>query len=245
MPIIDVYAHLGSWAFPTRSIGVEPTNKLLEKFDIEKCALAAAEAVVSNFMEGNRKLAAAIEGQPRLLGYVVVNPNYVEESIEEMRKYLGKSQFVGLYFHSEYCGHLLNTLASKEVLTAARRYGKPVLVHTWGADSVEAMVEVAQEYRALKFIMAHMGGHDWHLGIDAAKENLNIYVVPTSAHNERDKLRSAIAGMGERGDRRILFGSGHPLTSPASVLGMVRDADLTPRQREQILYLNAKELFGL
>jgi predicted TIM-barrel fold metal-dependent hydrolase len=29
------------------------------------------------------------------------------------------------------------------------------------------------------------------------------------------------------------------------VLGMVRDADLTPRQREQILYLNAKELFGL
>jgi hypothetical protein len=224
---------------------VEPTNQLLQKFDVEKGAFAAVEAVVSNFIEGNRKLAAAIEGQARLLGYVVINPNYVEESVEEMRKYLGKSQFVGIYFHNEYCGQLINTLASKEILTAARRYGKVVLVHTWGSDGVTAVVEVAQEYRALNFIMAHMGGHDWHLGIDAAKENLNIFVVPTSAHNERDKLRSAIAGMGERGDRRILFGSGLPLTNPASVLGMMRDADLTQRQRERILYLNAKELFGL
>jgi hypothetical protein len=245
MPIIDVHAHLGSWAFPTRSVTVEATSKLLEKFDIEKCALASAEAVVSNFVEGNRKLSEMINGQPRMLGYMVVNPNYVEQSVEEMRKYLSKSQFVGIYFHNEYCGQPINTLASKEVLTAARRYGKPVMAHTWGRDNVEALVEVAQEYRALNFIMAHMGGHDWHIGIDAAKENLNIFVVPTSPHNERDKLRSAVVGMGERGDRRVLFGSGHPLTSPASALGMIRDADLTPRQRERILYLNAKELFGL
>lgn len=242
MPVIDVHAHFGSWPFAIRGWDRNYTNGLLERYEIEKCIFSSSEAVVSNFMEGNRKLAEAIVDQPRMLGYVVVNPNYVEESVEEMRKYLPKPNFVGVKFHNAYSKQMINTPASKEILNSSRRYAKPVLSHTWGVDGVNALLEAAKEFKTLNFIMAHMGGNAWQYAIEIAEPILNIFLEPASSLCDRDKVRTAVERIG---DRRFLFGSDLTLINPAAMLGMIHDADLRPAQKERILYRNAKELFGI
>lgn len=242
MPIIDVHAHWGTWPFPIRANSIADINAMLERFDIEKCILSSTEAIVHDFVKGNRLLADAISGQPRLLGYVTINPNYVDISSEELKKYLTKENFVGVKFHCEYTGKTITAPETRECFKACRRYDKPILVHCFGQAAVAQLVEIAVEFQSLNFIMGHMGGGDWRAGVEAAAEHFNVFVEPCASLADRDKIRYAIDKMG---DRRVLFGSDQTLINPAFVAGMVRDADVTLQQKERIFYRNAKELFGL
>ncbi len=241
MPTIDVHGQLGAQPLATRGGDLESLNALLARFDIEKCVVAAAEAIRANFVEGNRKLAEAIVGQPRLVGYVVVNGNYVEASLEEQRKYLGKAAFAGLYFDGKATNQNIASLEMNEVLNAARRYSKPIWVRADCRASVESLLNAAKSFKALNFIMGGMGGRDWQYALFAAEPCLNIYIDPSGGPGDRDQLRAAV----ERGfERRLVFGSGAGRSHPARLLGLVKDSDLRPSQKERILTANAKELFG-
>lgn len=242
MPIIDVHAHLGSWQFPTQPRSVEDIDKYLQRFGIEKACFSSAEAILCSFTSGNVRLFKEIEGRDRFLGYCVVNANYVDESVEEMKKYMDKSQCFGLKMHSGYSGQPPNSPGSMEILNAARRYGKPVLMHCYTASDCRAMDEVATEFTTLKFIMGHMGGPDWTPALRVAEELLNLYLDPCGSHAERDKIKEAYDTVGPR---RVVFGSDLMLINPAFVAGMVMGSDIPDRDKERLLYTNAKEAFGL
>jgi len=242
MPIIDVHAHYGSWQFPTQTRNVEAIDKYLQRFNIEKACFSSAEAILCNFVSGNARLFKDIAGQERFHGYCTINPNYVDESVEEMKKYMSKSQCFGLKMHSSYSGQRANSEGSKEILQAARRYGKPVLAHTWGEADCHALAEVAQEIDTLKFIMGHMGGPDWGTALVAAGEILNIYFEPCCSLAERDKIKEVYDVVGPR---RIVFGSDLMLINPAFVAGMVMGSDIPDRDKERIMYTNAKAAFDM
>ncbi|MBI3920512.1 MAG: amidohydrolase family protein [Armatimonadetes bacterium] len=242
MPVIDVHAHWGVFPFATRMASVADINGILERFDIEKCLLSSAEAIVHDFVKGNQLLAEAIAGQPRLLGYVTINPNYIEASLEELKKYLYKENFVGVKFHTEYTGVAINAPETNECFNACRRYDKPILIHCFGSQQVEQLLAVVEEFQSLNFIMGHMGGNAWKDGVEQAAEHFNLFLEPCATLADRDKIHYAIDKMG---DRRVLFGSDLTLINPAFVAGMVRDANISVQQKERMFYKNAKELFKL
>jgi len=242
MPIIDVHAHYGTWQFPTQTRTPDALDSYLQRFGIETACFSSVEAILSNFVTGNARLFKDLAGHNRFRAYCTVNANYVDESIAEMKKYMSKSQCFGLKIHTSYSGQRVNSPGTKEILNAARRYGKPVLVHTWGAADCEAMAEVAQEFTTLKFIMGHMGGQKWQPALDAASQLLNLYLEPCGSYAERDKIREAYDTVGAK---RIVFGSDLMLINPAFVAGMVMGSDIPDRDKERIMYTNAKEVFGL
>lgn len=241
MGIIDVHAHLGRLPFPIPDGTVQLLKELCEQHEIEKVMVSSVEAIMCDMVSGNAKLAEAIAGDELFLGYVTINPNYLEESMAEMRKYLYLKNFVGAKLHPSYSGQPLSSERTYELVKAYRRYDKPLLVHTYSVSDALALTQLTKQFPELVLIMAHMGGAQWEDAIRVVEKHPRIFVEPCSSIPDRDKLRFAIDKLGPR---RVLFGSDMPLLHPSVTLGMIIDADLTDSQREAILCRNAKYLFG-
>jgi hypothetical protein len=240
MPIIDVHAHLGGTAwFQADRDGL---LRAMQRAGIQQMAVSSRLAIASNFAEGNFKLKAALDGVPQLLGYVVVNPAYTEASVQEMRRYLGARNFVGIKIHPRASGQALDSAATRGLVNSFRRYQKPILAHVWGEEDVRALDTLAQECPTVKLIAAHAGGDAWAACLALAERQLNILLEPFTGGAERDKLEEGVERIGAH---RILFGTNFPVLNPGVALGMVADSRLSEADKNLILGGNAAKLFGL
>ncbi|MCK4307404.1 amidohydrolase [candidate division WOR-3 bacterium] len=243
MKIIDVHAHYGKWFILTNKNSMKDTLEIMRKYSIEKAILSSSLAIIYDFVEGNRELAKAIKGYKNLFGYVFLNPNYLELSLREMKKYLSKKNFVGLKLYSNgYINQPLNCKGHEKFLEVlAKDYPEKgiILFHCW-FQSVSQLIELAKEFPTLKFIMGHMGGIEWKEVVEKVKEVKNVYLEICSGYPLRNKIEDAVKAVGAQ---RILFGSDMTLLDPGSSLGMVLDAEISLEKKERILYKNAKELF--
>ena len=75
MPLIDIHAHWGEWPFGCKPQTVEDLCAMLDRYDISAMLFSSSKAIQYDMEEGNRKLFAFLEADPRLYGYVTVNPN--------------------------------------------------------------------------------------------------------------------------------------------------------------------------
>ena len=239
--IIDVHAHYGKWFFAIEATGIKDMLHILDKYGIKRCILSSSLAVVYDFREGNAELDQILDKDERLLGYVVVNCNYLRESRRALGRYLSKNKFVGVKMHPTYTRQPINSLASMAMMDIIEEYGVPLLLHTYGAETAQ-VEEAAKAHPDLKIIMGHMGGDMWLKAIEVAKRTPNTWLELCCSCQETGKVEQAVEAVGAQ---RMLFGSDLTLIDPAWTLGMVKDAHITAKEREMILRGNAKQLFGL
>lgn len=244
MNIIDVHTHYGKWPFPMANVSPTEMVATLKRWDIQTAVVSSSLAIVYDFREGNRALAEAIESQPELLGYVVLNLNYPEESAREMETYLARPGFVGVKIHPLYCRQKINSPNGQWLAAKMAEYGRPLLLHTYSSplESPWNVVPIARAFPSLPIIVAHMGGDAWQEGIAVAKEAPNLYLEPCATWADADKVAVAVR---EIGAERMLFGSDYTLFDPGHTLGMIEDAGLSAEERALILYGNAARLFQL
>jgi uncharacterized protein len=240
MPIIDVHAHLGTG--PWLIADQDALLRAMQRARIDTAVVSSRLAVASNFAEGNFKLKTVLETAPQLLGYLVVNPTYVEQSITEMRRYLGTPRFVGVKLHPDASGQPLDSAATREVVNAYRRYAKPLLVHVWGSAQVRALEALAAEAPTVKMIVAHAGGDAFAECLALATKCLNLLLEPFTGGADQGKIEEAVAKIGAH---RVLFGTNFPTLNPGVALGMLADAGISEAERAQILSGNAAKLFQL
>lgn len=171
MKLIDIHVYYGRWGFPIRPFDVNEIIDLMNDANVEKAVAMSALALSYDMQRGNKELAEAIEPYDRLLGYVYVNGNYIEESIEEVKKHLSSPKFVGVKYHPELSFVPPNAPQCEPLWDLIEQeYNKPVLVHTWSMAEhnndipsalPEYVAEVARSHPGLKVIMGHMGGPGW------------------------------------------------------------------------------------
>jgi predicted TIM-barrel fold metal-dependent hydrolase len=244
MKIVDTHVHFGDWMFPIPRVGPEKLLSYMDLYQIEYSIVSSSRAILYDFVEGNRELLAIIMNYSRLWGYIVLNPHYPEESFREVEKYQNETKFVGFKFHPEQQAYRMNGKNAIKLLhhISNTRSELPVLIHTFGKESVENAGEAGALFPNLKIIMAHMGGETWQEGIDMAACCPNIYLDPCCSFSDADKIKTAVKTLGAD---RILFGSDATLLDPGFTIGMLRDAGITESQTEQIAYKNALKLFNL
>ncbi len=243
MEIIDSHCHLGNWPFPQDNLSAAELAAGLRSAGISKGICSSGLAIVYDFREGNRVLAAAVAAHPGLFGYVTINLNYAAEGIAEVDHYRGQPGFVGAKIHPMYSRQPLSSPAGREVVAALAERQYPLLVHTYSSavESPWAVVSVAREHPDLPIIMAHMGGDRWWEGLEAARESPNLYVDPCATWADADKVACAVR---ELGADRVLFGSDYPLFNAGYTLGMIEDAAIAEEERALILHGNAQRIFG-
>ncbi|MCD4823515.1 MAG: amidohydrolase [Phycisphaerae bacterium] len=234
--IIDTHGHYGEWAFASKGHSVEYLVELLERYGIDTCILSSSLGVVYDFREGNSSLASTIQNYPQLLGYIVLNPNYLTESIQELEKYAHNEKFVGIKIHSDYTAQEPNFREYVELLRVVdEKYPQPLLVHVM---DTAALAEAAVMFPKLNFIAAHMGEINWKRSIKNFGKLQNVYVDISGASD-----KSIEEGIESMGVSRILFGTDLTLISPAEAMGKVYDANISEKDRELIFSENARALF--
>jgi hypothetical protein len=237
MKIIDVHGHLGRWPFPSAAAGARDALALMDRCGIERCIFSSALAIVHDMREGNRELENQIRGERRLHGYVVLNPNDVESSCQELDRYYRNPQFVGAKIHMAYSRQSGVSDGMRSLLREVARRGKPVLIHPSG--DLRALCKACADTEGLAVIIAHGGGRE---GMEIAARTPNIYLEFCSSFPARDKIEEAFRRVD---NSRLLFGTDLTLIDPALTLGMAMDAEISEEQRRLMLWDNAAALFGI
>jgi len=237
--IIDVHCHYGAWPFAMDNFGVDQIKEYLDRFNVTKAIFSSSKAIVYDFREGNRELVEFLEKDERFYGYLVLNPNYLEESIEEVDRYLDNEKIVGIKLHPAYSKVNLEDERTIEIIEHFSKSNLIYLIHIWGVSMATQLARVARQFPDVRFIMGHTGGDVWFDCLDIVKPYPNIYVEPCSSYADRDKVRMSIDTVGLD---RVLFGTDFTLINPVFVIGMVESSGLTEEEKSHIYYKNSIKL---
>lgn len=240
---IDIHAHYGKWPFAGRDAEIEDIKTAMEKHGIQAFFLSSSKAIMYDFIKGNQEMFADIAGVRGLYGYVVVNPNYIEESLDEIRKYISHPKFIGIKYHPEYCKKPIDCEEMIPLFQMMEALNVPVLIHTFG-DGLSSPLQLRNintRYPNLKLIAAHMGGNRFDLGIQLAKHtNHNVVLEICSTDISYDKIKMAVDAAGVE---RVLFGTDYSLFDPSYTIGAVESSQLTDMEKEMLFRKNALKIF--
>ncbi len=243
MPLLDAYAELGWWSVQNRD-GDEMAvfERFADRYNIATICLASAEAMRGDLVLGNRRVAEVVTQNPRFRGYVVANPNHLETSAEEMKRYLTGAGFIGIVLPPPSLSHPLNSWRTLELVKMARRYDCPFVAFVETSEDAQALVNLTKSFPGIRFLMVPLKGSDWWAALKIVEDVANISVVVTGLLTERGIVEQATTLLG---DRRVLWGSALTRVHPACSLGMLQEAELTERQRTMIVETNARHWLGL
>lgn len=245
--IIDVHGHLGEYHafYNPRQGSAQAIVEMLDKLGVECAFLSTNIGFAADFKRGNAQMAEAIKEFPeRIYGYVVLNPNYMEDMLPELKKYEDNQGFKGIKFHISFNKTPVSSPKYTPAFTYADEHDLVVLQHTYGIDGALAVAPLADMYPNAKFIIAHS-----EVGIDSVERLAD-------AVNCRDNLYvdTAMAGAAEGSiellakyvdTKKILYGSDVAFYSPNFTLGRIALADLDDEVKLDILGRNAAKIFGI
>jgi uncharacterized protein len=243
MPIFDVYCEWGASRWTTGDM-TELADKL-GRAGVTHAGVASLLAARSNFLEGNYKLNAALQSPPqgpRLFGYLTLNPNYPDQSGQDLKRYMSSRAWIGARLDPDTSGQPLESVATDDLIQSYRRYVKPLVVHVSGESEVQHLGEVARAVPQMKIVVLHAGGDAWVDCLALAKKQLNLILEPCSGGTDRGKIEQAVELIGAH---RVVFGSGYPRQAPGAALGAVADARIAEHDRAAVLSGTAMRLFGL
>ena len=245
MKKIDVHAHTGKWGFPGRMArDLKQFRREMDVLEIERYVISDGIAVFYDMEEGNKRLFDSIENENGLYGYVVVNGNYIKESLLEIQKYENHKKFVGIKFGPPYCEVHNSSPVMNPIFDYLERNDIPILFHCLGEEEVstpEGLLEVNNNFPNMKILAGHMGGYEYERAIACAESGNENYLLEICGTNSSvDKIKLAVDAIGKE---RILFGSDYSLLSAAPDVGRVLDANITDDDREHIFYKNAVRVF--
>lgn len=222
-----------------RPYGKDGLLKAMERYSIETAVLTSRLAIECDFKKGNEDLHEVLKTDDRLYGYLVANPNYPEETIEQMRERMNSPKFLAAAFYSGATKVYPNVEDYEEILNGYRRFTKPVFVHTTCIEAVDAVDEMAKAFPTIKFILGGMGGPDWKRAINVADRRVNV-LLETSGSYDSEKIGDAVKRVGAH---RILFGSDQPFADPASMLALIKSSGISDESMARIAGQNARKLF--
>lgn len=236
-----MHAHLHPLPLPIRHFGTDDLLRVMARHEIRLTLVSSSDAVAYDMAAGNAALSRDIESHEQLRGYVFANPNYVQESCEELRRYLELPHFVGVKLRSGACvSKPLSCREHYEILTlVSHEYPWAlILVHCSENDAGDfaALGELAKRFPELTFIAGHMGAGRWREALPLLSAETNIVAEISAPIAARPRIEDAVGIMGPE---RVVFGSDFPLISQAYTIGAVQDAAIPQQHREMILFDNA------
>ncbi len=239
MSIIDLNADIGTtplWGVPFSEANLK---RVMQKYSVDYSLISSTIGCSCDFTRGNQQVASIVKNSPELFGCAIVNIHYPEQSHKELHKYLMDENFAGIIITSGDPSRYITLEEADDILNSYRRFTKPVFLEVKDKYAALAANEIAKAFPIMKFILLGMGGRDWRMTTMLAEKTLNL-VLEVSGSFSPDKIAFAVEHIGAH---RMVYGSGLPYVDPASVKGLVEDAEISDSDKRLIFSGSAKRIF--
>lgn len=157
----------------------------MDKAEVERAVIAPPDRFLAVYnREGNdRMLTAAQAHKRRFIPACSVNPWYGRSAVEELCRALGEGARM-LVLHPFVQGFSANDELVFSLLDEVAEHKVPVYIHTGppGNSTPWQVVDLAERYAAVDFIMGHCGATDfWNDVVDAGRRCENAYLESSMA----------------------------------------------------------------
>jgi hypothetical protein len=247
LEIIDAHAHLGLLSgFYHRDPSPERMIREMFALGIDQTAISPHMGLQYSASQGNALMYQTITKYPqRFLGYITANPHYPAETEQDLARYWGQKNIVGIKIHpaSHNCG--VTDARYVPVWEFAQAHGVPLLSHTWGGTNCAPRFfgPLAEKYPAITFILGHMGGSYQGVrdAIAVSREHANIYIEMCGWEFSETWLEDIVA---QAGADKVLFGTDSPWHNPAFSFGRLAYARISDDDKVKIFGQNFKKLIA-
>ena len=256
MKIWDLHAHLTARGSTPEEV-MELLVRTADRVGIERiCVYMGMSFKLTPTPEELRRqndqvLRAIARFPDRAFGFVYLNPNYLEVSLEELNRCVAEGPMVGVKL---WVATRASSPKLDPIVERAAELDAVIFQHTWdklggdpaqsgggnlpGESTVQDLVELATRYPDYPFVMGHAGG-DWQRGVRAVRAHENILVGVAGGDPERGMVEMAVR---ELGAERVLYGSDVAGRSFGSQLAKVYGARISEEERELIFSGNLRRL---
>jgi predicted TIM-barrel fold metal-dependent hydrolase len=249
-PVIwDLHCHITSASGNTPE---ERTANLLEFADrlgIHRLMLSLGYPLLENpspeqLRETNDQVLRALKRWPaRTLGFVYLNPNHLDFSLQEFDRCVRDGPMVGVKL---WVARRCNASELNPIVERAISVKAVILQHTWlkvggngpGESTPQDLAELARRHSDAVLVDAHTGG-DWELGIRAIRSTKNVSTCMAGFDPTSGCVEMAVR---ELGAERVLYGSDAAGRSFASQLAKVIGAAIPESARTLILGGNLRRM---
>jgi uncharacterized protein len=182
----------------------------------------------------------------RVRGYCVVNPNFQNHALEELRRCLDRGM-IGIKLAAS---RRANDCLLDPICRVAAERGVPVLHHIWqhrrldypGQEASDAaeLVELASRHQDVRFLLAHIGGGgDWIHSLAEVQNAPNVYVDLSGSGVDGGMLEACLEIVGVE---RLLWGCDLTIDTGWAKLRYL-ERILAPPELELVRWRNAARIF--
>lgn len=238
----DVHTHYGPLAFDVPAVAAD--QLLAELAGVGTTALTGSSTIgiFADPVAGNAAMVEAVGRDGGQRGYLVADPNDLDLTADQIRRFGERPGVIGVKIHSEWSGVPTASRAMRDLFKLLADFGRPVKIHNAGPDWETSLREIARSHPRLPIIIAHGGpGTPTAAGAQVAADCERVFVELSSSFADLAATREAVR---IAGPERLLFGTDAPLIEPAFVLGTYQDADIPSTDLDRVYWTNASALFG-
>jgi predicted TIM-barrel fold metal-dependent hydrolase len=192
----------------------------------------------------NNDVLEAVAAHPgRLFGFVYLNPNHVQKSLDELERCVADGPMTGVKL---WVARKCSDPQIDPIIQRAAELKAVIFQHTWlktsgndpGESTPEDVALLAARFPEAPLICGHTGGN-WERGIAAVRDSPNVSLGfggfdPTAGATEM--------AVREMGAGRVLYGSDAPGRSYASQLAKILGANISQQEKDLILGHNLKKM---
>jgi predicted TIM-barrel fold metal-dependent hydrolase len=241
---VDVHTHSGPLRWDTPDLPNEELVTELHRQTNTRYAVASSIlGIASDTEAGNREMVEGCKTIEGRVGYLVADPNDIEATRDQIRRWGGAPGIVGAKIHCQWSHNLTGSRNIWELFKVLADFGKPVKIHNDGDDWDDHLFRIAQEHPKLPIVIAHGGlGFPDLPGARLSARADNVYLEMCSSFAQIPTVREVVKIVPRH---KFLFGTDAPLLDPSFVLGTYQDAWIPDDQQDAVYYDNAVRLYGL
>lgn len=225
------------------------SQKLLEsgsKINVTNYVVHSAATGAAQVESINNFIISEVSQHKEFIGFGTMHPDY--DNFEAELKRIKEAGLKGIKLHADFQKFKMDEERMDPIYELCTSLGLIVLVHAgdyrFDYTGPKRLLNLHEKHPEMKFVAAHFGGYtQW----DEAFEYLagkNIY-FDTSSTLWKLPLAKAMEMIKKHGTDKFLFGSDYPMWDHAEELARFDTLKLSSKEKEDILYNNAKCLLNL
>ncbi len=255
--IIDSHTHFTTPGVMTIDSSMECMIKTLDRFGID-AMISAYSPATGTTKHADRDGYIDIchdffeRSNGRIYSYFSYNPHFSDFFIGEIEKHHNEKFMTGIKLHPSSSGVFADDEGFRPAFEAAKKYGMPVMAHTWALTSnakqkfavPERFEKYLKEYPEVNFIFGHSGGRISGIkkAMELGEKYQNAYFDISGDVFDRHLVEIMVNRVGAD---KILFGSDNTWFDPSVQMGLVLGANISIEDKTLILGENAARLFGI